>query len=434
MKHKTALATAAALAFVAAPANADDDSIAWRGFFEPELRAVLDGGNPGWANSAKPDARLNLVITPNDDVEAYASAELDVRFGPPQNELLLKPDMRELWVRLSKGRAVMAAGRQILSWGSIGEFGAIDYLNPQQLPDTAQNWAERKQGVWSGRMDWEADNGSLEAYLIPIFTHSELPANSPWVADRFGGAAAEEALRLGLAQERGAFAVSSPTLDFGHTQGAVRGYFSLRRADVGVGAAHLFSQVAALAPDPNDGLRQRYNRWSVLFGETSLPIIEGFGVGVESALLLSHDDWNGDNAFDPNSRVHWAVRLKGFLSTALQFEVGALGNELLYANGAGERKREAAIPSPFGNPYFNLENHLANVGLYYRLGDAMHVLSATYATALDSNGHYLSPVATFRLLDVMLLSAGAQIYAGNNAGLGSLDEHSNLFVSSRVDF
>lgn len=436
MPYKTVFLAIVTVAWGTVSLAAADDTIAWRGFVEPELRAVLDGGAPGWVNSAKPDARLNLDITPNDDVEAYASTELDIRFGPSDyyDQPRLKPDLRELWVRLTKGRAIMAAGRQLLSWGSIGEFGAIDYLNPQQLPDLAQHWAERKQGIWSGRLDWEANHGSIEAYLIPVFSHSELPPQSPWIRDRFGGAAADQALRLGLPHNRSAFAASTPTLDFEHTQGAIRGYFSLRRADIGLGAAHLFSQVAALTPDPNLGLGLRYHRWSVLFGEASLPMIEGFGLGMESALLMSHADWEGHNAFIPNSRVHWAMRLKGFLSAALQFEIGALGNELLRANGPAESKREAAIPNPFGNPYFNLENHLANIGLFYRWGDAMHVLSLIYATALDSSGHYVSPTATFRLLDVMLLSAGAQVYAGNNAGLGRLEQYSNLFISSRVDF
>lgn len=411
------------------PLHAEDQIYEFRGFVEPEFRAVFDGGVPGWSNSAKPDARLNLKIDPNDDISALLSTELDVRYGPGQR-VTLRPDAREVWVRLATGDWHFKLGRQLFSWGSIGEYGVIDYLNPQQLPDTAQNWAERKIGIWSAMADLDVEFGSVEFYLIPVFTPAETPAESPWVPDRLTGAAAA----AGLSGPRSALTAREPAPTLAQTQAAMRGYFSLDLADLGLGVAHLFDQVGQVVSDSTLGAALAFDRWTVVAGEASIPFVEGFGLGLESAYLHAHDDRLGNDPYRSNSRIHWAARVKGFLSTQLQFELGVLAEEILKANAAGEVGNEAAMPSPMGNPYFHVENRLGMLALVFRFGDAMHTLSATYLTALDDNGHYLNPSASFRLLDALLLNTGAQIFAGDNDSLGRLSKSSNIYLSLRADF
>ncbi len=432
-----AVATASG-SLTGSPVGANNDIVDLAGFVEPEMRLALSPDEAYWYNSARPDARAELRIYPSDAVDALVAVEGDIRFNrfstPP-----IRADLRELWLKAYKDDLMFAGGRQIFSWGSIGEFGIVDILNPQQLVDTGQDLPDRKIGVWSMAMELETDIAVFQSVVIPFYQHASIPVGNPYVPDLLPSPVSSIAMTIGAPGQRSLLADEKPGPDVRNTQVAARAYFSLDRGDVGVGLAYLLDQVGSVdtIAGPGStvtGLEIDYPRIFAIAGEGSVPLLEGFSLGLEGLVLIG-DDLDGDNPLARNITFQSAARVRGFLSPQWQFEVGYLDQEVLMARSPGERDAEQRLTGQIGSPYLMIDPHLAHVLLSYRFGDVMHRVSVNYMTALTRSGHYLAPAAELHLADGIRMRTGAQIYAGvDSRGLGTLDEYSNLYVSLRADF
>lgn len=160
---------------------AEKKTLSWSGFVEPDARILYGEPNGKWIDSSTPKARLELKVFPTDNADGAIVGELNAAYAATATPAVT-PDLREAWVRFAEGPLSVSLGKQIYNWSSIIEFGVTDVLNPQELPDLAQDAANRKLGLWSLRSVWDAGFMQVEAYAMPWFEPNALPLDGPFLA------------------------------------------------------------------------------------------------------------------------------------------------------------------------------------------------------------------------------------------------------------
>lgn len=204
-------------ALLALPTVGRADSWELRGFVEPEARAYLGTTQPRFTDSSKPDGGLDLRLYPTESVDGAMVADFDLRWADvPSPDIRF--DLRETWARFFTGPFTLTLGKQLHTWGTIDEFGVVDILNPQELPDLAQNTADRKLGVWTLKAAWDFGPVVAEAYVMPFFTPSDLPMGGV-----FSGSTAPRPLQRAIAADaaRGQTALAAAEADLIAGEGAV---------------------------------------------------------------------------------------------------------------------------------------------------------------------------------------------------------------------
>ncbi len=225
----------------ATPAFAAD---AWelRGFVEPEARAYLGTTQPRFTDSSKPDGGLDLRLYPTDSVDGAIVGDFDLRWADvPSPEIRF--DLRETWTRFFTGPFTLTVGKQLHTWGVIDEFGVVDILNPQELPDLAQNTSDRKLGVWTLKAAWDFGPVVAEAYVMPFFTPADLP-----MGGIFSEATTPRPLRRAIAADaaRGQAALAAAEADLIAGEGEIaRGRLQIEQG---------FAALSSAATDIREGI------------------------------------------------------------------------------------------------------------------------------------------------------------------------------------
>lgn len=166
---------------IAGSANAGD---LWelRGFVEPEARAYVGLDKPRFTDSSRPDLGFELRLFPTDEVDAAVIGDVDLRYVDV-DRFETRFDLREAFVRFYRGPLTLTLGKQLHTWGTVTEFGVVDILNPQELPDLAQNLSDRKLGMWTLKAAWDFGPVVAEAYVMPFFRPADIPLDSVFVGD-----------------------------------------------------------------------------------------------------------------------------------------------------------------------------------------------------------------------------------------------------------
>jgi len=404
-------------AVVAVCAAAPAQALEFRGFVEPEARLFVRGDDPRWDSARKPDARLEMLGEAGFDVDYRAVVDTDLAFDGSRVEPELQ--LRELWVRYLHDRWVVSAGKQLVRWGTIDEFGVADVFVPQDLIDPSESWVNRKRGLWMARGAWEGDRLTLTLLASPFREASVTPNRET----SFRGAAVGTATPVPE--------VIDGPLRAEDLQVGGRLYYAGELGDFGISLARIPEQVAPLA-SPTTTVTSRHV--GIVAVEGTIPLVPGFGIHLESALMLG-EDFDGDNPQIRNSRLHYAAALKGFLSEALSFQLG-FTEEQLFASGNAEEVRERRLGAPVGNPWLLLDQHLTHLSLRYRYGDAGHSLKLRYLNAYETDGHLIHPEVAFVVAPATTFTFGMQVFAGSRtrSGIARLRDFSNVYTALRAAF
>jgi hypothetical protein len=105
----------------------------------------------------------------------FGSVELRADFADHNRDRVF---VEELYADLAYKAFDLRAGRQILAWGKADLVNPTDHLSPRDFTDPLESDDERR-GVWGLRPRLQLGDVLWEGVIVPVFTGSVLPFDSP---------------------------------------------------------------------------------------------------------------------------------------------------------------------------------------------------------------------------------------------------------------
>jgi hypothetical protein len=178
----------------------------------------------------------------------------------------------------------------------------------------------------------------------------------------------------------------------------------------------------------NANLEPSFPALSVIGGSLRRPAGRGL-INAEAAFYDSRDDGPGTNPFAPNDQLRllagYEFEARARLNVAFQFYVEhTLDHGALIAN------------SPTPQFESTRTRHVATNRLTYRGRREKLTLSLfTFYSASDDD-YYLRPAVSYRKSDNWTLTAGANLFGGNDAYtfFGQLEDNSNAYLRLRFNY
>jgi hypothetical protein len=329
-------------------------------------------------------------------------------------------DLREANVLLTPATFMdVKLGRQILTWGT-GDLVFINDLFPK-------DW----QSFFVGRDEeyLKAPSDAAFVSLFPGFVNIDVAYTPRFDADRYirGERLSFWNPALGRRSGRDAIvAVDKPDAWFEDDEAAVRVSRTLKGYELALYGYHGFWK-SPQGMDPASG-RATFPRLAA--GGASLRGIAGSGVlSLEGGYYASRDDRDGADPMVPNGEVRF---LAGYerevvrdLTASVQYYLEHMDDYDAY---------RANLPD--GMAPRDEDRHLVTLRVTQRLLNQNLTLSLfAYYSPSDDDG-YLRPAARYKLTDAWLLTAGGNLFFGEDPHtfFGQFEDNSNLYAGARYSF
>ncbi len=329
-------------------------------------------------------------------------------------------DLREANLLFSPADTIdIKVGRQILTWGT-GDLVFLNDLFPKDWQSffIGRDTEYLKAPSDALMMSWFPDWGTLDLVYTPQFdpdryiSGERISYYNPLLGRRAGenddlsvtrpddwGADEELALRL--------------SHTFGSTEAALYAYHGFWKSPTGFDAAS-GSNI--------------FNELSVYGASLRAPLLGGVG-NVEFSWYDSLDDRSGDDPLVPNSELRV---LGGFERELLPEFTAGVQYYLEYLQDYKAYRR--TLPS--GTPVRDEYRHLLTLRLTRLLLNQNLTLSLFTFWSPSDEDFYLRPKISYKLSDVWLLTAGANLFGGKTTTsfFGQFEKNTNAYVGLRYSF
>ncbi len=372
-----------------------------------EVRVQVDLSAIG--DAATVQVRADLVY---DDVVSGEAVDLETGRGVL--------DLREANVQFSPLSFMdVKLGRQILTWGT-GDLLFINDLFPK-------DW----QSFFTGRdvAYLKAPSDALFVSLFPAFANIDLAYTPRFDADRHirGERLSYWNPMLGALAGQGAeIDPVRPDDWFGEDELAVRVSRNVQGYELAAyGYDGYWKSPAGFDPATQ---RATFPRLSV-YGVSARGTLGGGILNLEAGYYHSRDDGDGRDPFVPNSEVRvlagyeheLARNLTGACQGYLEHMADYDGYRAGVADAGAARDEDRAVLT------VRLTRQL--------LSQTLTLSLFGYYSPTDADG-YVRPVVAYKASDALLLTAGANVFAGANPHtfFGQFEKNSNVYAGARYSF
>lgn len=390
--------------------------LAWSGFVEGALGSRLDSDSAVGANSTLEDLRLR-VETDWQPRGFTIGFKADAGYDSIEDEFI--GDVRDLTATFTLGtRTDVRLGRQVQTWGT----GDLVFLNDLFPKDFVSFFAGRDDEYLKApgdavRVTRYTSSWNIDAVWTPVFepdvylTGERFSFFSPLAGSNVAPSPPLAAIEPGKSLSEGEFALRL----FRTIEGREYALYAYRG---------FFKQPSALTAN----LEPTFAPLTALGASLRRPLGPGL-FNVEGAWYLSTDDSSGSDPLLPNDQLRllagYEWEAKPNFTVGLQYYVEwTLDHDALVRN------------SPF--PQFEPDEfrHLLTNRLTWRLARDRHTLSLFTFLSPSDRDFYLRPAYSYRHDDHWSLTAGANVFGGDqpHTFFNQLRDASNAYVRVRYSY
>ena len=416
------LALAAALLLPHFAAAADDDETYEINWFLLLNYAGRTGDlSPGFGDGGDwllAEERLRMDVSAwTEAIEAEARLRLDIYHDNLTDEFEL--DLREGYIDYTTGAFDFRFGRQVITWG----VGDLLFINDVWPKDWVSYFSGRplgylKLGVDGVRTRYSSDSISGEFVFVPVFEPDNMPT-----ADRFSFYDPFAAVPNRVEQK--------PERSFANSEIATRIYSYVGGFDVSgylyKGFWHSPSMTLDSFTAPTT-VTLFYPELNVYGASAQGAALNGI-LSMEVGYYDSREDSDGLDPLTPNSQFRWLV---GYSRQLMQdFTIGV---QYYQERILDYDKYLSTLPAVF--PAAEDYRDMVTISLDRWLArQTWRLYFFAYYSPVD-NDYYILPSITHKLSDSLAVTAGANIFGGeqDHTFFGQFDENDNLYVSLRFDF
>ncbi len=396
----------------------EDDASAtvWSGFVEAGLGNRLDSGSPVGDDTTLEELRLR-VESQWQLGAALISLKADGAYDGVEDDWT--GDVRDLTAAFSPGDSVdVRVGRQVQTWGT----GDLVFLNDLFPKDFVSFFAGRddeylKAPGNSLRLTRFSKAVNLDFVWTPVFEPDEY-----LTGERF---AFFSPIAGGIVAPDPPLSAEEPDESFENGEFALRLFRTVEGKEYALYAYRgFFKQPNALTDD----LQPTFAPLTSLGASLRQPLGKGL-FNAEVSYYASRDDRSGTDPLVPNDQLRFLLgyewEAKPNFTVGLQYYLeSTLDHGKLIANS----------PAPEFEP--DQHRHLLTNRLTYRAGRDKHTWSLfTFYSPSDSD-FYLRPAYTYRHSDEWSVTAGANLFGGDDEHtfFGQLDDASNAYIRVRYSY
>ncbi len=351
----------------------------------------------------------------------FGSVELRADFADHNRDRVFA---KEFYADVAHKAFDLRLGRQILAWGKTDLVNPTDHLSPRDFTDPLESDDERL-GVWAIRPRLQLGDVLWEGVIVPVFTGSVLPFDSPRWSPPFPPQIpnpVDPTQSIFLSYD---VTSSDPATTFGNTQyatkvsGSVRGWdLSASYFDGWEDVPHVRRELTLTGPGTGTvRITPEYLRkWSV--GGDVATVVGSFTVRGEAA-YIELESGNGTDHFQ------YVVGVERTLGDML-----AKGGTFLLVQWVHTVLPGDFVPAPLDfNFVFQKSTTLR----------AQRNLTATAQVAVEGlydfarRGYYVQPAANYRFGDHVRVEGFVDLLGGNPAGFFGIYEQ-NKRVQIRVRY
>ena len=394
----------------------DEAATVWSGFVEAGLGSRIDSDTPVGSSSTLEELRLRV-----ESEWQLGSTTIGLKADGSYDgvEESWTGDVRDLTAAFSVGESVdMRIGRQVQTWGT----GDLVFLNDLFPKDFVSFFAGRddeylKAPGNSIRLTWFSEPVNVDFVWTPVFEPDEY-----LTGERF---AFFSPLAGGIVAPEPPLSAEEPDKDFSNGEFALRLFRTVEGKEYALYAYRgFFKQPNALTTD----LEATFAPLTSLGASLRQPLGKGV-FNVEASYYASRDDRSGSDPLVPNDQLRFLVgyewEAKPNFTVGLQYYLeSTLDHGKLVAN------------SPFPEFEPDRNRHLLTNRLTYRAGRDKHTWSLFTFYSPSDNDFYLRPAYTYRHSDQWSVTAGANLFGGDDEHtfFGQLDDASNAYVRVRFSY
>ncbi|HUX08008.1 MAG TPA: hypothetical protein VMX35_11905 [Acidobacteriota bacterium] len=420
-KYFTLLALALALVMAPADALAEDENYELNWFLLVNYAGRIGDLSTGFGDGSDyvlGEERLRLDLSAwADSIEAEARLRLDFYHDALTGEFDI--DLREAYIDYTANAFDFRVGRQVITWG-VGDLIFINDVWPKDWVSffTGRPLGYLKLGIDGARIRYSGDALSAEFVYVPTFEPDNLPG-----ADRFSYFDPFVNVPNRIEQK--------PERTFENSELAVRIYGNLADFDV---SGYLYKGfwhspgVTLNNPFMPTTATMFYPELNV-YGASAQGAAVGGILSLEAGYYDSPEDREGLDPTIPNSQFRWLV---GYSRQLMEdFTLGVqYYQERIVDHGA------YLSTLPPGFPAARDYRDVVTISLDRWLSrQTWRIFFFAYFSPND-NDYYLLPSITHKFSDKLALTAGANIFGGEEdyTFFGQFDENDNVYLSLRFDF
>jgi hypothetical protein len=401
----------------------DDDELPWElhWFFLMNYGGRLADLPPGFGDGGDwviGEERLRMDLTAwSDTIEAEVKLKLDFFHDAIRDEMDV--EVREAYLDYSTGPVDFRLGRQVITWG-VGELVFINDIWPKNWVSffSGRPMEYLKTGIDGARVRITGDSLSAEVVLVPTFEPDLLPGSDRFAFfNPFVSFPNQETVE--------------PERTFENTEFAVRLYTSFAGFDLSGYVYKGFWHEQAIGFD-DPMMPSRLTYWYPelnVYGGSLQGSLSGGILSLEAGYYDSRQDEEGLDPFIKNSEYRFLIGYSKQVAEDL-----TVGVQYFRKNYVDHDNYLLTLPN--GMPAS--EDHRDEVTLSIRqlaMQQKLTIYIFGYYSPVDAD-YYLLPSVSYKLSDAMNITAGANIFGGDDKTtfLGQFDKNDNIYMSVRYDF
>ncbi len=420
-KYFMLLALAMTLALAPAGLHADDENYELNWFMLVNYAGRTGDLSPSFGDGSDyvlGEERLRMDLSAwADSIEAEAKLRLDFYHDALTGEFDI--DLREAYIDYTANAFDFRVGRQVITWG-VGDLIFINDVWPKDWVSffTGRPLGYLKLGVDGARIRYSGDALSAEFVYVPVFESDNLPG-----ADRFSYFDPFVSVPNRVEQK--------PERTFENSELAARIYGNLADFDV---SGYLYKGfwhspgVTLDNPFTPTTATMFYPELNV-YGASAQGAAVGGILSLEAGYYDSPEDSEGLDPTIPNSQFRWLVGYSRQL-----MEDFTLGIQYYQERIVDHGAYLSTLPPGF--PAAKDYRDVVTVSLDRWLSrQTWRIFVFAYFSPNDKD-YYLLPSITHKFSDKLALTAGANIFGGEEdyTFFGQFDENDNVYLSLRFDF